>query len=381
VVDDDFDAVVIGGGLAGACVAYHLVTAGARTALVDRRDAGRATDAGAGILSPETTRVAGRAWSRLALDCGHYYPRLAAAITGGGAGDALADGDVGFGPCGLLAVALADWDIDAYEQLVVVAQARDADGGIVEIGSDEARGRFPALGPLTRAFWNPGAARVDGRRFCTAVLRAARRHGLECVDASVDRLVAGAGGGTVEAGGRRLRCTTVVVAGGAWSPPLAAQLGVDIPVRPERGQIAHLSVAGADTGAWPIVSPVLGHYLVPFPGGRVATGATREPDAGWAVAPTVAGVRQVMNEVARIAPGLLEAELLEVRVGLRPASGDGLPVLGQLPGVGNAFVATGYGADGLLLSPWCGRLVASWVLGAAPDPALAPFMAARFAAG
>jgi D-amino-acid dehydrogenase len=375
VADDVWDAVVVGGGLAGACVAYHLVTGGARTALLDRRDAGRATDAGAGILSPETTRVAGRAWSGLALDCGRYYPELAATL----AADGEPGDDVGFGPSGLLAVALADWDIDAYEQLLVVAQARNADGGIVEIGPDEARRRFPALGTLTRALWNPGAARVDGRRFCAAVLRSARRHGLECVDASADRLVVGERGvEAVEAGDRRLRCATVVVAGGAWSPPLAAQLGVDIPVGPERGQIAHLSVPGADTGSWPIVSPVLGHYLVPFPGGRVATGATREPDAGFAVAPTVAGVRQVMNEVARVAPGLVDAELLEMRVGLRPASGDGLPVLGRLPGVGNGFVATGYGADGLLLSPWCGRLVASWVLGAAPDPALAPVMATRF---
>ena len=46
-----YDAVVIGGGVVGASTAYHLVRAGVRTLLVDRRDVGRATDAGAGILS------------------------------------------------------------------------------------------------------------------------------------------------------------------------------------------------------------------------------------------------------------------------------------------------------------------------------------------
>jgi D-amino-acid dehydrogenase len=349
------DVVVIGGGLAGASVAYHLVASGARTTLVDRRDAGRATDAGAGILSPETTRDLGAEWGALAAACGRYYRELAASLPG----------NHGFGECGLLSVALGDWDVDACDALL------DRSPALVAVTPDEARARFPPLADVTRAVWNPGAARVDGRRFAAAVLAAAEARGLERVDASADRVAPG----EVVAGGRPLRCDAVVIAGGAWSPAVAAQLGVDLPVGPERGQIAHLSVPD-DTSGWPILSPVLGDYFVPWPGGRVATGATREPDAGFAPHTTVAGVRQLANEVARVAPGLLGAEVLEVRVGLRPAAADGLPVLG--PVADGVFVATGYGADGLLLSPWCGQLVASWVLGAPVDAALAPFLASRF---
>jgi D-amino-acid dehydrogenase len=47
-----FDAAVVGGGILGTATAYHLAGAGLRTLLVDRADVGRATDAGAGILSP-----------------------------------------------------------------------------------------------------------------------------------------------------------------------------------------------------------------------------------------------------------------------------------------------------------------------------------------
>ena len=55
-----YDAIVIGGGVVGVSTAYHLVCDGAKTLLIDRRDAGRATDAGAGILSPATnTRDSG----------------------------------------------------------------------------------------------------------------------------------------------------------------------------------------------------------------------------------------------------------------------------------------------------------------------------------
>ncbi len=366
---DRADVVVVGGGLAGASVAYHLVAGGARTTLIDRHHDGRATDAGAGILSPETTRVAGEAWPPLARACGRYYAELAARLEGDG------EDDHGFGRTGLLAVALADWDVEAFEQLAAAAVG----GRVREIEPSEAKARFPALGAVTRALWNPDAGRVDGRRFSGAVLRSAVRAGLDVVSGLAEGLVVSGGRVVgVAVGGDTVGCGAVVVAGGAWTPTLAEPLGVALPVGPERGQIVHLHAPHLDTSDWPIVSPVLGCYVVPWPGGRAAVGATREPEAGFTVAPTVAGVRMVLNEVARVAPGLVDATLVEIRVGLRPACRDGLPVLGRLPGWDNAYVATGYGADGLLLSPWCGRVLAAEVLGSAPDPELDAFRPMRF---
>jgi D-amino-acid dehydrogenase len=175
--------------------------------------------------------------------------------------------------------------------------------------------------------------------------------------------------------GSPLAAGSVVIAGGAWTPSLAAQLGVNVPVAPVRGQIVHFELEGVDTGAWPIVQPVLGMYLVAWPGGRVAVGATHETSAGFATRPTGLGLRQVLSEVKRVYPGLLDAVFLEVRVGLRPVSADDLPVLGPLERHPNVHLATGYGANGLLLSPWCGHLVAAGLLGTASegiDPAWRP---------
>jgi D-amino-acid dehydrogenase len=178
-----------------------------------------------------------------------------------------------------------------------------------------------------------------------------------------------AGHGDIDAG-------AVVISGGAWSPAFERQLGVRVPVVPARGQIIHVRLDDADTGAWPIVQPILGHYVVPWPGGRIAVGATVEPEAGFRAEPTVAGMRQLFGETMRVVPGLSGAVFLEVRVGLRPVTVDGLPVLGRVPGHDEVFVATGYGADGLLLSPYSGELVAHQVLGTSyPDEQtlLAPF--------
>ena len=158
----------------------------------------------------------------------------------------------------------------------------------------------------------------------------------------------------------------VVICGGAWSTSLADELGVSLPVHPLKGQIVHLALPSVDSRGWSIVQPVLGFYLVPWPDGRVACGGTMEAGAGYDCRPTADGVHQLLRECLRTAPGLAQATLADVRVGLRPSSVDGRPVLGRVPGWANAFVATGHGAEGLLLGPLSAGLVARQVLGAAP---------------
>jgi D-amino-acid dehydrogenase len=79
-----------------------------------------------------------------------------------------------------------------------------------------------------------------------------------------------------------------------------------------------------------------------------------------------------------MAPDLASAALCEVRVGLRPATPDGLPVLGRVPQMENVFLATGHGASGLQLGPYSAALVASLVCGHKPVLDLAPFAVERF---
>ena len=142
-----------------------------------------------------------------------------------------------------------------------------------------------------------------------------------------------------------------------------------------RGQIVHLRLR-RDTAGWPIVQPVLSHYVVPWPDGRLALGATVE-DAGFDARATIGGMGRLLAEGLRLAPGLDDATFLEVRVGLRPMSEDLLPILGPLPGVEQVYVDTGHGAEGLLLGPFSGRLIARLVCGRDPGFDLAPFSPAR----
>ena len=82
-----YDAIVIGGGVVGASTAYHLVRAGVRTLLVDRRDVGRATDAGAGILSTAANVDDPDPIERFEARATAYYPVLVDHLREDDAGD------------------------------------------------------------------------------------------------------------------------------------------------------------------------------------------------------------------------------------------------------------------------------------------------------
>jgi D-amino-acid dehydrogenase len=370
-----FDAIVIGGGVVGASTAYHLTRAGMRTLLVDRRDVGRATDAGAGILSTAANIDDPDPIERFEARAAAYYPDLIEHLR------ADDGGDTGYAACGSLTVAIAEDELAHLRQILTGERRWRAakDHGYGEIGPDEAKTRFPPLAWVKGAIHCGRGARVDGRLLAGALLRAAEMRGLEVRDASVEEVVIDHGAvAGVRSAGERIASGHVVIAAGAWSKELGARVGIEIPVAPQRGQIIHLGLAGSDTGAWPIVLAFRGHYIVPWADGRVAVGATRETGSGFAPHTTAGGVIEVLTEALRVAPGLAQAEIREIRVGLRPASPDGLPILGRVPGIPNLLMATGHGAVGLQLGPYSGKVVAGMIAGGKAETEIGPFSLARF---
>lgn len=78
----------------------------------------------------------------------------------------------------------------------------------------------------------------------------------------------------------------------------------------------------------------------------------------------------------RLAPGLRDATFLETRVGLRPLSGSGQPVIGPVPGHDRLHVITGFGAGGLTIGPLAGDCLAQAVLERQVAAEIAPFIPA-----
>ncbi|WP_129114091.1 NAD(P)/FAD-dependent oxidoreductase [Halegenticoccus tardaugens] len=379
----EYDAVVVGGGIVGSAAAYHLARGGTETLLLDREDAGRATDAGAGIVTTGTEQRDGPDdWYRFAADAMAYYPALADRLEADGCADHS------YRRRGMLQVAVTPDERDALAAARERAERRTdrfghpPDGSVDRLDPDEATELFPPLSDVEAALHYRDAAQVDGRRFERALRTAGERRGLDVRNEAATGVRLADDGAVVgvetERGGHD--APSVVIAGGAWSPAFAADLGVDLPVEPLRGQIVHLDCADfdADPDAWPIVGGFRHHYVAPWAEGRVAVGATRERGVGFSATPTLGGLDEVTAEALRLAPGLADATYLETRVGLRPATPDDLPIVGPVPGVPGAYVATGHGATGLQLGPYSGKAVADLIAGGNPVDGLAAFAVDRF---
>ena len=354
------DCVVVGGGLVGTALAYELVLLGARVVVVDRHDPGRASDAGAGILSPETSQDPAPGAFAVGRTAARHYEGLVGRLRADGCAD------TGYDRIGSLLVSERPGDDAVMETASELILGRGV--GIEALDPQTARRHAPILGTIRRALYNPHGSRVDGRVLQGALQDAAVRRGAVWRPGSVTGIVGDPDTGRVLAvrtDDGDLATGAVVLCGGAWTGELAADLRADLPVRPLKGQIVHLRLPGADTSGWAIVQPVLGFYLVPWPGGRVACGGTMEAAAGFDHRVTADGLHQLLREGLRTAPGLGVAEVVGVRVGSRPVSADGVPLVGPVPGWTNAFVATGHGTDGLLLGPWSAAVLAGSVVKAA----------------
>jgi D-amino-acid dehydrogenase len=301
---------------------------------------------------------------------GEHYRELVPVLAELGAPDPRYD------VCGALRVGFREDDDEAFAASAAVALARHP-GVLERVTVDEARAMYPPLGAIRHALFNPRGARVDGRSMLAALEFAARALGVDWRTEPGQVVVNGGQAVAVETPTAMVNCGAVVIAGGAWTTELASSFGMTSGVRPMRGQIVHLHL-DADTGSWPVLQPIRSHYVVPFRDGRLALGATVE-DVGFEVRPTAGGLRQLFSEGLRLSPGLSDATFLEVRVGLRPVSDDDLPIIGVLPGSDNAYVATGHGANGLLLGPVTGRVVADVVGGRSPSVDLTDFSPSRFA--
>ena len=303
---------VVGAGLVGLSLAYELASLDLSVTVVDAAHPGRATDAGAGILSPATSHdTDGALWPFL-HQCGAHYPQLLRRLEEDGADVAA----TGYGVCGLLSLGLRE-----HEDSWFAPYCRDHHAaGRRRRRRDLTRRGTPALpaartGASGAVFPFVGAGRRSGM---AAALRAAASNcGVTFVAGSVHGVAARANGGRhvtsiAIQGERNVECSGLAVAGGAWTAAMGEWLGHELPVGPTKGQIVHLGVDAA-TDTWPIAQPLLSHYLVPWPGGRVACGGTFEPGAGFSVDATAAGLHELLRECLAVAPGLAGASYGETR--------------------------------------------------------------------
>jgi glycine oxidase len=309
---------VLGAGIVGLTVADELQRRGHAVTVVDRCPAQGASYAAAGMLSP-----AAEVWHgeedvlRLGLASLALWPDLAARL-----GVDLRAG-------GTLVVGYDAGDVQQVErQAALVARH----GHAAELLAPAAvRTIEPGLARLAGGALLAAEASVDPRAVCAALLRRVQ-------------VVAEDPGGV----------DVTVVATGARLPGPWRHL-----VRGVRGEILRLrsdDPPSRTVRGWVGGEPV---YLVPRAGGEVVVGATSEEHATPPVV-SAGGVLRLLAAARALWPALDRAELLETTARDRPATADGLPLVGP-SGLDGVLLAAGHYRHGVLLAPLTARLVADHV--------------------
>ena len=366
--------MVVGAGVIGLAIGWRAAQRGLRPLVLDAGEpAGGATGVAAGMLAPVTEADFGEeALLQLNLASAERYPSFASEL------EAETGETVGYRRTGTVNVAV---DRDQAEELARLHELQRELGLAARwLSARDCRALEPGLSTrVTAGIEAPGDHQVSPRRLARALQTGVERNGGAV--RSFERVAglsveAGQTTGVVLESGAVVEADTVVLAAGARGAGLALPAGVEIPVRPVKGQILRLGGDAARPVATRIVrTPEV--YAVPRADGRLVVGATVE-EQGYDQAVTAGGVLELLRAAYDVLPGITELELLQASAGHRPATPDNQPAVGEgaLPGL---VWATGHWRNGVLLAPVTADAIVSLITDGELPAAMRQFSPRRFA--
>ena len=252
------------------------------------------------------------------------------------------------------------------------------------LGREELLEVEPALRPIGEALHQailfPRDASADSHAFAQALALCAQELGVEFrYGQSVTDICADASGATVRCGAASLPADVLVIAAGAASKPLAAQVGARLPIAPAKGY--SITVPLGDWRPWPrhAIADMDVHAGLNVLGGSLRVAGTAEfCGHDSAIDPERIGYMTRLLEamLPEFAAGM-NRRAIRPFAGLRPLSADGLPMIGRA-GPPNAFVNSGHGGLGWTQAAGSAKALADAIVGIHGAFDLAPFSPGRF---
>ena len=381
---EKFDIVVIGGGVIGVSIAYHLARFGCRRVLLlERGQLGGGTTAQSScILRTHYTVPENVALAKAAIAIFNDFPAYLAD----------AEAESGYNRCGLMLVAGDGPRAAALRETLAVERGLGVDAR--EIAADEARRIHPLVqfDDIAAIGWEPEAGYADAYLTLSAFARAARRLGATLREGvAVNGLSRNPGGRVigVETSGGAIGAALVISAQNIWSQEVAAWTGIALPLTLSRHAVFTLEAPAPYTRELPVLKDLKSPgklYMRSYGGRQLLVGDGNDgegiatPDTEQADVP-LDYVAEIGEQVAHRMPVFATAGLASSWTGVYDVTPDWNPVLGALPGVDGLHVAYGFSGHGFKLSPIVGRIIAQGALGLVPDFALEPYSLARFSGG
>ncbi|PWM23216.1 MAG: FAD-binding oxidoreductase [Oscillospiraceae bacterium] len=383
------DVVVIGGGIIGCSIAYHLKKKGAgRVVLVERRGIGEETSSACDGGVNLQTKAPGPAL-RLAKRSLQLYEGLAEEL----------DYEIHFERCGGMVMADSPELIGLLEQSAAEQAAAGVE--VTILNGQEARRLEPVLSQQVAAVtYCPGDGRVNPIRTTIGYARAAGRLGAEILtNTAVTGIrtkhneVIG-----VETSRGMIQTGTVINACGVYAPEIGRMVGLDLPIRPRKGNIivteqvapclAHNLICAryialkhnpdlVRTSQDPSMRLGVNLFLEQTHEGNLIFGSNREW-AGFDKSTSYEILCAICRYAVRFAPFLAQMRVIRSFAGLRPYC-EGGPILGPVDGIQGFVMAAGHEGDGIAMAPITGEILSDFVMSGTVSEEIRPFLFSRFA--
>jgi len=375
------DVVIIGGGVIGASIAYHLSKRKMDILVLEKK----------GLVSGTSSACDGLVY----LQSKRPGPHLKLAMESRKRFDSLQEElgtDIEFRSRGGIIVVETQKELEAMR--LFVEEQKDTGLEVVLLGTTEARELEPSLSEgVLGCTYSALDGQVNPIALGLAFLQAAKARGVTiCPFTAVtglsrknDHLVG------VKTNRGNVETRVVVNAAGVYATEIGKMIDVEVPIRPRRGQIlvteavppllargvlsakylaAKYSPSLAETGE-------LGISIEQTKNGGFLLGSTRE-FAGFDRRTTWSAMKEIVLRTSSIIPALRDLRVIRTFAGLRPSTPDGLPILGPVRNIEGFFMAAGHEGDGIALSPITGQILAEWIAEGLPSMDVSDFSLERF---
>ncbi len=363
------DIIIIGGGLIGCSIAIELAKGGLKVSVFDRGQLMKeASWAAAGMLAPQSELNAITPMFLLCQKSLQLYKGFVSKL----------QEFTGLDPCyrneGFLQLAFEE-TAKALDKNM--AWQIDAGLRVEKLTSSQLKKLSPTVSnKVASAYYLPDEHQVDNRKLAECILTMAEMVGVKFyLGAQVTEIcieqnkVVG-----IVANGERYYSAKVVNAAGSWASLFNLPKHFLPEVKPVRGQMIALKT---EAGTLEHTLHFGSIYLVPRKDGKIIIGSTTE-HVGYDKRVTPQGLEVLLSQAQKIVPKLASASFIEAWAGLRPATSDLLPVLGEHPQLPGLIFATGHYRNGILLTPITSSLITDFIVTGQTSEMLEDFSPSRF---
>ncbi|GAA4533876.1 NAD(P)/FAD-dependent oxidoreductase [Amycolatopsis samaneae] len=363
--------VIVGGGVIGTSIAFHLVEAGVTgVVLLERAELG----------SGSTCRAAGGVRAQFSDE---LNIRLGARSLEAFTRFAHRPGqEIDLHRVGYLFLLSTSDDVAAFERDVALQNALGVSGRMIDVGEAKRLSPLISADGLLAAAFSPDDGHCTPEAVVLGYATAARRHGAVLLTGTpvLGFETEGDEIRTVVTGGGNIRTGAVICAAGAWSAGIGAMAGIALPVTPLRRQVMFTAPMPDLPGAVPFTIDFASSFYFHREGRGLLLGMSDpEQEPGFQLGYSDDWLPRLGAAMEHRAPALAEVGLVPGWAGLYEITPDHNALVGRAADPANFLYATGFSGHGFLQAPAIGEVVRDLYLGREPFLDVGPLSAARFA--